>query len=69
MKIALIGATGFIGKELLPEAVSRGHSVTALVRNADKVEKREGVNAVKADVLDVADLTEKLKGHDIVLSA
>ncbi|RZS83683.1 hypothetical protein EV217_2428 [Phyllobacterium myrsinacearum] len=69
MKIALIGATGFVGKELLQEAVSRGHSVTALVRNPGKVEQREGVKAVKADVLDAADLTEKLKGHDIVLSA
>lgn len=69
MKIALIGATGFVGTELLKEAVSRGHSVTALVRNVDKVEKREGVKAIKADVLDVADLAEKLKGHDVVLSA
>jgi putative NADH-flavin reductase len=69
MKIALIGATGFVGKDLLQEAISRGHSVTALVRNIDKVEKRDGVKAVKVDVLDVADLAEKLKGHDVVLSA
>jgi putative NADH-flavin reductase len=69
MKIALIGATGFVGKDLLQEAISRGHSVTALVRNIDKVEKCDGVKAVKADVLDVADLAEKLKGHDVVLSA
>ncbi|MBA8878438.1 NAD(P)-dependent oxidoreductase [Phyllobacterium myrsinacearum] len=69
MKIALIGATGFVGTELLKEAVSRGHSVTALVRNVDKVEKLDGIKAVKADVLDVADLAEKLKGHDVVLSA
>lgn len=69
MKIALIGATGFVGKELLKEAVSRGHSVTALVRNVDKVEKLDGVKAVKVDVLDAADLTAKLDGSDIVLSA
>ncbi|WP_312797333.1 NAD(P)H-binding protein, partial [Tianweitania sp.] len=35
MKIALIGATGFVGKEILTEAVSRGHTVTALVRNPE----------------------------------
>ncbi|MBN9249851.1 MAG: NAD(P)H-binding protein, partial [Mesorhizobium sp.] len=37
MKIALIGATGFVGSALLKEAVSRGHLVTALVRNPAKV--------------------------------
>ncbi len=69
MKIALIGATGFVGKEILKEAVSRGDSVTALVRSVDKVEKLNGVSAVKADALNTADLAAKLKGHDIVISA
>ncbi|UXN64319.1 NAD(P)-dependent oxidoreductase [Phyllobacterium sp. A18/5-2] len=69
MKIALIGATGFVGAEILKEAVARGSSVTALVRNVDKVEKLEGVTAVVADALDTADLAAKLKGHDIVVSA
>ncbi|PSH66116.1 NAD(P)-dependent oxidoreductase [Phyllobacterium sophorae] len=69
MKIALIGATGFVGAEILKEAVARGGSVTALVRNVDKVEKLDGVTAVEADALDTADLAAKLKGHDIVVSA
>ena len=69
MKIALIGATGFVGAEILKEAVARGSSVTALVRNVDKVEKLDGVTAVEADALDTADLAAKLKGHDIVVSA
>lgn len=33
MKIALIGATGFVGSALLQEALNRGHEVTALVRD------------------------------------
>jgi putative NADH-flavin reductase len=69
MKIALIGATGFVGTEILKEAVARGDSVTALVRSPDKVEKLNGVTAVKADALDAPNLAAKLKGHDIVISA
>jgi putative NADH-flavin reductase len=69
MKIALIGATGFVGTEILKEAVARGGSVTALVRSVDKVEKLNGVTAVEADALNTADLAAKLKGHDIVVSA
>ena len=69
MKIALIGATGFVGKEILKEAVARGHEVTALVRNVDNVEKLDGVTAVEADALETAALAAKLKGHDLVISA
>ncbi|MGH6859434.1 MAG: NAD(P)-dependent oxidoreductase [Phyllobacterium sp.] len=69
MKIALIGASGFVGTEILKEAVSRGASVTALVRNTGKVEKLNGVTAVEVDVIDTAALAAQLKGHDIVISA
>ncbi|HMF66245.1 MAG TPA: NAD(P)-dependent oxidoreductase [Phyllobacterium sp.] len=69
MKIALIGATGFVGSEILKEAVARGRSVTALVRSPGKVEKLKGVTAVEADALNTSDLAAKLKGHDIVISA
>ncbi|GHD09948.1 NAD(P)-dependent oxidoreductase [Tianweitania populi] len=69
MKIALIGATGFVGKEVLTEAVSRGHTVTALVRNPEKVEAIEGVTAAKVDASDAAALAQALAGHDLVISA
>ena len=62
MKIALIGATGFVGQEILKEAVSRGDSVTALVRNPDKVEKLAGVTAIEADALNTADLASQAQG-------
>ena len=35
MKIALIGATGFVGSALLQEALGRGHEVTAIVRDPE----------------------------------
>lgn len=69
MKIALIGASGFVGSALLKEAAYRGHAVTALVRYPDKVEKLAGVTAVKADVTDGATLAKLLDGHDVVISA
>jgi len=40
MKIALLGATGFVGSAILKEALERGHSVTAIVRDTGKLEKK-----------------------------
>lgn len=69
MKIALIGATGFIGSKLLDEALLRNHQVTALVSRPDRVPGHPNVTAVHADVLDQATLAEQLKGHEAVISA
>lgn len=69
MNIALIGATGFVGSALLKEAVARGHSVTALVRNPAKVATDANVKAVQVDVNDAFALASKLGGHDVVISA
>lgn len=69
MKLALIGATGYVGAALLEEALSRGHQVTALVRHPQKLAPHAKLKALKADVHAVAALTEQLRGHDAVLSA
>ena len=37
MKIALIGATGFVGSAILKEALDRGHEVAAIVRHPEKL--------------------------------
>ncbi|RCS24423.1 NAD(P)-dependent oxidoreductase [Phyllobacterium salinisoli] len=68
-KIALIGATGFVGSQILKEAASRGYSVTAIVRHPEKVEKLDNVTALKTDILDTGALADALAGHDIVISA
>ena len=68
MKIAIIGATGFVGTALVNEFTNRNHSVTAIARNP-KDEKQENVTWAKADVLDTDALAEVLKGHDAVVSA
>ena len=69
MKIALIGATGYVGAALLEEALNRGHQVTALMRHPEKLPAHANLSAQRADVHDVASLTEQLRGHDAVLSA
>lgn len=69
MKIALIGASGFVGGALLREASQRGHSVTAIVRNPAKVAAASGVTAIKGDVNDAKQLAAQIAGHDVVISA
>ncbi len=70
MKVALIGASGFVGKALLNELVSRGTEVIAIARDTDKIENSdEKVKKVSADVLDTERLAEALKGADAVISA
>jgi uncharacterized protein YbjT (DUF2867 family) len=69
MKIALIGATGFIGSALRQEALARGHHVTALVGHPEKLAAAPNLQGVQADVHDTARLAETLKGHDVVVSA
>ena len=66
MKIALIGATGFVGSALLNELAERGHKITAIARNQLNDEKAKWV---KADITDVSELATILKGHDAVISA
>ena len=69
MKIALIGATGFVGSALLKEALSRGHKVTAISRNPDKIEKTPAVTTRSVDVNDTKALAEAIAGDDVVISA
>ena len=67
-KIAVIGATGYVGSAVVAELANRGHQVTAFARNTDKVAKADNVQAVSFDV-NVADFAEQLKGFDAVVSA
>jgi putative NADH-flavin reductase len=69
MKIALIGATGFVGSAVLAELQARGHATTVLVRQAGRVEARPGVSVVVADALDSAQVADAIAGHDAVISA
>ncbi len=70
MKIALIGATGFVGAHLLREALTRGHQVTAIVRTPAKLTAtHDHLTVVQGDVTHVGALAQQLASHDVVLSA
>lgn len=64
MKVALVGATGFIGQHILKELASRQHQVTALVRHPEKVPSLSGVTPKALEVENLAALTQALAGHD-----
>ena len=68
-KIAIIGATGRAGGQLLEEALRRGHSVVAIARDPSRLQGREGVTVKALDVKDSAALQTALGGVDAVLSA
>ncbi|MFK0339225.1 NAD(P)-dependent oxidoreductase [Agrobacterium sp. 16-172Ci] len=68
-KIALIGASGNAGSRILKELSDRGHQVTAIARNPEKIASLPNVVAKKGDVFDQEGLSELLKGHDAVISS
>ncbi len=67
MKVAIVGATGFIGSKLRDEAVSRGHVVTAITRSPDKLPRHDRIIPTPADVNDVPALTRYFRGQDAVI--
>ena len=69
MKIALIGATGFVGSKILVEGLERDHEVTAIVSDASKLPASPKLHAVEIDATDADALAEAVAGHDAVISA
>lgn len=70
MKIALIGATGYVGSRILSEALHREHRVTAIARKANgSLPQHPRLKIVLKDATDIAFMAETLSGHDLVISA
>ena len=68
MKIAVIGATGYVGRAVVAELAARGHQVVALARQVEQVAAAENVSAAAADIHS-ADFVQQLQGVDGVVSA
>ncbi len=69
MKLAVIGATGFVGSAILKEALDRGHEVTAIVRNPEKLQSHPKLQSKKGDVYNNDEVARLVAGHDAVISA
>jgi putative NADH-flavin reductase len=69
MKIAVTGASGRAGSEIIKELSRRGHIVTAIARNPERIASLPNVTPIKGDVLDQAGLTELWAGHDVAISS
>jgi putative NADH-flavin reductase len=69
MKLAVLGATGGVGTEIVRQALARGHSVTALARAPDRLGAfADRIAVLQGDLLDPNELERASGGHDAVLS-
>lgn len=69
-KVALIGASGFVGSAILNELLNRGYQVEALVRQPEKITvSNAALTVTKVDVADQQSLEAIIKGYDNVISA
>src|SRR5580693_626997 len=69
MKIIVFGATGGTGKLIVSQALAKGHSVTAFVRNPEGLTQDPHLRVIQGDVFDFATVVNAVHGHRAVLSA
>ena len=70
MKLAILGATGTVGREVVKQALAAGHEVTALARRAPNPgEIDDRVAIVVGDVMNADDVNRVVEGSDGVVSA
>jgi uncharacterized protein len=69
MKEVMLGVTGFVGSALLKEALDRGHTVPAIVRDPEKLEKRDGLIPRTGDVYDTGSVAGLIEGNEALISA
>jgi putative NADH-flavin reductase len=71
MNVTVFGATGGVGSQVVEQLRSRGHHVTAYVRNPSKVPSSWGddVTVVTGELSDAAAVDRAVQGADAVVSA
>lgn len=70
MELAVFGATGGTGRELVKQALGHGHSVRAFVRTPDKLKViHPRLEVITGDVRDADAVARAVRGQDAVLSA
>lgn len=68
-EIFLTGATGFVGRHLVPALIGEGHHLRCLVRSAEKADSLRalGCEVVLGDLLDPPDWEDSLRGTELIL--
>jgi len=70
VRLCILGATGNCGSRLVSDALSRGHTVTAVARDSSSLADRfPEAKIVQVDFTDQAQLVEAMHGHDVVINA
>ena len=70
MKLLILGATGPLGRQLVTQALEKGHDLTILVRDRSKVDlQHERLRVVDGDAKNTAALNDAMRGQDAVISA
>lgn len=69
MRVVLYGATGMIGSRILKELLSRGHTVTAVVRDPSKLKPQTNLTVEKGDLLDPGSIAKLAWGADVIVSS
>lgn len=68
MKIAVIGASGFVGSNITNELANRSHTVRGISKDL-KTAEQNNLEYITADVNNIDEMRSLLKGYDIVVSA
>jgi uncharacterized protein YbjT (DUF2867 family) len=62
MKVLVTGATGFVGRRLVPALTAAGHDVVVLVRDASRYTGPTDVTVVEGDLLEATTLPPAMDG-------
>lgn len=70
MRIFVAGATGVLGRRVVPQLVAHGHAVKAVARGADKAAslRRQGATPVAVDLFDPGAVASAVAGNDVVMN-
>jgi nucleoside-diphosphate-sugar epimerase len=70
MKVFVAGATGVLGRRVVPRLVEAGHQVSGIARSAEKAQQltAAGATPIRVDLFDSAGIAAAVAGHDTVVN-